>query len=163
MYDHKVSDQALMDLSNTKAINRDDHRFLKTIQSASGLKPHLCSWICLLYIRSQEVWQREVNELKIKSVSCCLDIFFKDVHYCLYVFVVEPFRRKRANPVLCRIITWGLQSQTGTLFVMKQYGCMEPNLTATFLKLYTIRKNKFDKNKRCHFVFTQHAIQNSVV
>ena len=92
----------LINLDRSKALDRIDNAFLKTVLSAAGFGLHSRSWIRLLYAFPHRVVMVELNGIRLKPFT-----LFRSIHQgcqlmlMRYVFEPEPFLRKlRANPVL---------------------------------------------------------------
>ena len=94
------SDAALINLDQSKAFDRVDHRFLEAVLSAAGFGPYFRSWIRLLYASPGALV--EVNGVRSKSFLLSRSIRQGcPLSPLLYVLALEPFLRKlKANPVL---------------------------------------------------------------
>ncbi|CAE1328699.1 unnamed protein product [Acanthosepion pharaonis] len=94
------SEAALINLDQSKAFDRVDHRFLEAVLSAAGFGADFRSWIRLLYATSGALV--EVNG--VRSEPFVLSRSIRQgcpLSPLLYVLALEPFLRKlKANPVL---------------------------------------------------------------
>ncbi|CAE1276092.1 unnamed protein product [Acanthosepion pharaonis] len=94
------SDAALINLDQSKAFDRVDHRFLEAVLSAAGFGPHFRTWIRLLYASPGALV--EVNGVRSKPFM--LSRSFRQgcpLSPLLYALALEPFLRKlKTNPVL---------------------------------------------------------------
>ena len=51
------TEAALINLDQSKAFDRVDHRFLAAVLETAGLEPEFCKWISMLYRNPQAVVQ----------------------------------------------------------------------------------------------------------
>ena len=61
------TEAALINLDQSKAFDRVDHRFLATVLETVGFQPEFCKWISLMYHHPQAVVQ--VNEKRSEAFA----------------------------------------------------------------------------------------------
>ena len=91
---------ALINLDQSKAFDRVDHRFLEAVLETAGFKPEFCKWISILYHNPQAVVQ--VNG----RCSGAFAIERSVRHGCplsplLYVLALEPLLRRLRDRGAC--------------------------------------------------------------
>ena len=105
------TEAALINLDQSKAFDRVDHRYLGAVLSAAGFGPQFCSWVHLLY--ANPAVMVEVNGKRSRPFSLSRSIRQGcPLSPMLYVLAIEPFLRKlRVNPVLRGITLPGADAQ----------------------------------------------------
>ena len=94
------TEAALINLDQSKAFDRVDHRFLAAVLETAGFELEFCKWISMLYHNLQAVVQVNGRHLRAFAIersvrqSCPLSIL-------LYVLALEPLLRRLRDEGTC--------------------------------------------------------------
>ena len=108
------TEAALINLNQSKAFDRFDHRFLASVLETAGCKSEFCRWISMMYHNPQRVVQ--VNEKRSEVFVLERSVRQDCSMSLLYVLALEPLPRRLRHEGANLALRWLMISPSLFLF-----------------------------------------------